>query len=346
MKIITCAGYFNTGSSAITDFFTEFDNCKSLGIAEIRILQDPDGVSSLEYNIIEHPHRHNTSHAIKRFIKLAKFENGNALSKRYRKLFGNNFMEYTNEYISDIVSLKAPGTWRYDAIEKGDFFYMIDALFRTIVMKTFHRRLSLLNLTGEQCYYSNITKEEFYRFTKKYMNNLLSSASPENTEYIMVDQLVPPNNIDRYCNYVNDLFVIVSERDPRDLYINEVEIPCGVIPIDSIEHFCEWYKITRTHRKNEEFKGNSMFLYFEDWIYKYDETSKRIEEFVGLDEKHHTKKKHKLNPEVSIKNTRMWLRHPECKKEIAYIEKELEEYLYDYSFLRNESNSSSTSSYN
>ena len=40
MKIITCASYYNTGSSAITDFFSEFDNIKSLGETEFRFLQD------------------------------------------------------------------------------------------------------------------------------------------------------------------------------------------------------------------------------------------------------------------------------------------------------------------
>ena len=53
MKIITCAGYYRTGSSAITDIFSEFNNVKSLGNAEIGLLQDPYGISNLETNIIE-----------------------------------------------------------------------------------------------------------------------------------------------------------------------------------------------------------------------------------------------------------------------------------------------------
>lgn len=44
MKIITCASYYNTGSSPVTNFFSEFDNIKSLGETEFRVLQDPDGV--------------------------------------------------------------------------------------------------------------------------------------------------------------------------------------------------------------------------------------------------------------------------------------------------------------
>ena len=31
MKIISCAGYYGTGSSAIVDYFSEFSSCFSFG---------------------------------------------------------------------------------------------------------------------------------------------------------------------------------------------------------------------------------------------------------------------------------------------------------------------------
>lgn len=39
VKIISCASYYGTGSSAITDFFSEFDNVFSLTNYEFRFLQ-------------------------------------------------------------------------------------------------------------------------------------------------------------------------------------------------------------------------------------------------------------------------------------------------------------------
>lgn len=32
MRVITCASYYGTGSSAVTDYVTEFSKVKSLGI--------------------------------------------------------------------------------------------------------------------------------------------------------------------------------------------------------------------------------------------------------------------------------------------------------------------------
>ncbi|MBF1106621.1 MAG: hypothetical protein HXL52_06645, partial [Solobacterium sp.] len=53
MKIISCASYYGTGSSAITDFLSEFDNICSMTNYEFRFVQDPDGISDLEYNLVE-----------------------------------------------------------------------------------------------------------------------------------------------------------------------------------------------------------------------------------------------------------------------------------------------------
>ena len=50
MKVISCASYHGTGSSAITDFLGEFDNVCSMTNYEFRFVQDPDGISDLEYN--------------------------------------------------------------------------------------------------------------------------------------------------------------------------------------------------------------------------------------------------------------------------------------------------------
>lgn len=329
MKVITCAGYYRTGSSAVTDFFGEFDNCKSLGTTEVRFLQDPDGVTALEMNIIEHPHRHNTSHAIKRFLKYSKFENGNIFSRRYRKLFGNEYLKITDEYINDITECKCHTLWRYDKIERGELFYMVDALVETLYSKIFKdKRTSLL--TNEYGYYTAISKEEFYRATKKYTSRLLQATGIE-SDYLMVDQLAAPTDVNRYMNYVDDLYVIIVERDPRDLFILEkTKYRWGVIPYQNVKEFCEWYRITRSHRKNEVLGERVVLIYLEDMIYHYNETEKKLIDFVGNTDEHHVDKMTLFVPEVSKKGTRLWEQHPELEDEVRYIEKHLSEYLYHY----------------
>ena len=47
----------------------------------------------------------------------------------------------------------------------------------------------------------------------------LTIANKEHKPYLMVDQIVPPSNIQRFVRYFKDIKVIVVDRDPRDLYI-------------------------------------------------------------------------------------------------------------------------------
>ena len=60
MKILTCAGYFSSGSSAVTDLFSEYEKVSAVGDYEFRFLHDIDGVSDLEFHLTECHNRHNS----------------------------------------------------------------------------------------------------------------------------------------------------------------------------------------------------------------------------------------------------------------------------------------------
>ena len=328
MRIITCAGFYRTGSSAISDFFSEFARCKSLGDYEFRFAQDPDGISDLEYNVCENPHRHNTSHAIKRFQKLSRFLNGSVGAPRYSRLFGDKYLEYTNEFIEDITQLKAKTWWHMDQIERGNTFYFFDRLYAKVtgVFDKNQKNYSLLR-NREYGYYTAISKDDFYKAVRKYTGKLVSHVAG-NAEFAMFDQLVPPTNVERYLNYFDDIKVICVERDPRDLYVLEKERHrWGVIPYQDVREFCAWYRITRTQKPQEE-SERVMKIYFEDMIYKYEETAQKLISFVGLNEEDHIYPKKFFIPEKSIRNTRVYEQYPQYASDVEFIEKELKEYLY------------------
>lgn len=77
MKFITCASYYGVGSSAITDYVSEFSTIFSFTNEEFRFIQDPDGISDLEFNLVECFNRHNSGHSLKRYKKLVDFYAGN-----------------------------------------------------------------------------------------------------------------------------------------------------------------------------------------------------------------------------------------------------------------------------
>ena len=73
LRFITCASYHGSGSSAVTDLISEFDEVKSCGVEEFRFVHDSDGIADLEYNLVWNFNRVNTSRAINRYLKIVNY---------------------------------------------------------------------------------------------------------------------------------------------------------------------------------------------------------------------------------------------------------------------------------
>ena len=333
MRFISCASYYGSGSSAITDFVSEFDPVYSFTDEEFRFVQDPDGISDLEYNLVENFNRHNSGHAIKRYKKLVGFYCGNIFGRKYEKFFHGNWKKYSDMYISELTDFTYHGWWQYDLMDKGDFFYFRKRILNKILKKTIWRKQperTLNTMKNEITYCSHPSQKKFLKCTQTYIENLFSSVCKEKN-IVMVDQIVPPTNLNRYLRYFKDIKVFIVDRDPRDIFVLEKYIwKDGVIPTN-VEEFCKWYKYTRKHRKTEHFDEDKVcFIQFEDMIYKYDETAKKIERWLEFKSDEHNRKKQYFDPDRSIKNTLTWKKNKCDLMEIRYIENELKEYLYDF----------------
>lgn len=334
MRILTCASYYGTGSSAITDLLSEYECCKSMSEYEFRFVQDPDGISDLEYNLVQHHHRHNSGHALKRYKNKVDFLAGNKFIKKYESFFNNCWKKYSYEYIDQLTDLKYKGYWHQDVIDRGYSFYLKKRTQNKILQKTVWRNQkdrSLNELKNEITLCSYPSEEKFLELTREYIDRLFYEANTDNKENIIVDQIVPPSNVERYLRYFNDIKVFVVDRDPRDIYILEKYIWKGkVIPTESVEIFCQWYEYTRKHRKHEYYNENKvMFIQFEDLIYKYNDIVAKIENWIGINDNKHKYKFKFFNPNKSINNTRLWEKNDVNLEEIRYIETNLKEYIYE-----------------
>lgn len=321
MRILTCASYHGTGSSAITDLLSEYSCYKSLLNYEFRFVQDPEGISDLEYNLVENHHRLNSGHALKRYKQYVDMLAGNKIIKWYERFFNNNWKKCSYKYINELMDFSYKGYWHQDVIDKGKSFYGLNMVVgRILVTKN---EITMCSAPSE---------EKFLICTRNYIDELFRYANDENKSAIVVDQLVPPSNLSRYLRYFNDIKVFVVDRDPRDIYLSEKYVWKGrVIPVENVKLFCKWFKYTRHHRKKESFPiDNVMYIQFEDLIYKYEDTLDKIEKWLNLDSNNHSEQFKYLNPKVSIKNTRLWEKYTNCNEDIRYIEKELYEYIYDY----------------
>lgn len=336
MIILTCTGFYGTGSSAVTDIYSDCDNVECKGDFEVRILHDPYGVSDLEYNLIDNPNRHNTSNAIKKFKWFIDFRSSFFSGKTYEKYFQGNFKQISYEFINEICEFKYYGKWHGDLVERGKFFYFLSRSYNKI-FDIFKKILHINNevdhnllSSKELAYAGTFEEEKFLNATKRYTKRLINVLNKEGKEYVMVDQLVPPTNIKRYSRYVENLKVILVERDPRDLYILEKYYWHGtVIPYNDVKTFCDWYSWTRGQaQKKEEDTDNILKIQFEDLVYKADIMIPMLLKFSGIDLCHY--KMEHFRPNESKKNTRLWEKYPNEKENINFIEKELKTYLYAY----------------
>lgn len=332
MKIITCASYGASGSSALTDLVSEYSNVHRMSDAEFRFLHDPDGISDLEFQLVECHNRHNAGRALKRFWKLCQYNAGNRVHRRYERFFGGKYLSLSKEYVDALTEFTCKEWWDYDLLDKGDkreaYVYLKktqDRILRAIPFT--HRRI----LSNEVMFFSHPTQEQFLSETRKYVHKLLQAANPKGYEYIEVDQIVASQNIDRYLRYFEDpIEVFVIDRDPRDIYLLE-KLYYGSDNKDSPELFCKKFRYIRNSgNPDNSVSSHVHYLQFEDFLFNYNAVVERIERVTGLKPADHTDKFKYLNPFRSIHNTQVWREHPELVEDIRLIEKELEEYLYPF----------------
>lgn len=325
MKKIACCGYHITGSGVIDDLLREFDNVKQGAYeAESSFLKEPDMVSDLEYQLIENPQRMNLGYALKRYEK--------AIKERYvnfRHIFGKNWLTLSNDYLRTLITAEYVGYNGYDMLLLPWYMLWYRKLRRGVNLflpKSRRDKWCYNYFPNVKTYHSNLTEEQFLSITRDYVENLCNSMSIGGYEYIMLDQLIPPTNPSRYIRYVNDLKVIIVDRDPRDVYIQHHLQKDHVLPYEP-DLFCKLWKDNR--KLVGEIPSNCLFLNFEDCIYSYDKSVARILDFLEIDSSHHINKRKFFNPDISIKNTRLWEIHSEYQKAIKIIETELKEYLYN-----------------
>jgi len=332
-KIITCTGYGGTGSSAITDLLKEFDCGLSMGDAEFWFLQDYDGISDLEYFLIDGNHRSKVSLAIERYIKYIQKNNS-----FYSKIFATNFIKYSNEYIESLIDARFKKALSYYEVDNNflrvwhfKIYPRLQLLARKILRQNtfeFSPYIPLINKT-----YSIPDRSRFYKKTKKYTHNLFNLLDVDNKyKFLAFDQLVPTTNISRYLNYVENMKVVVVDRDPRDLYLlNEIQWKGAsyVCDTSNVYEYIDWYKTMRLHRKSEKKSDNILYIMIEDLIYNYEKTLNKLYKFLDLTEEEHTHKRKHFNPEISITWTRLWEKNPNYTHQVKIIEEQLSEYCYN-----------------
>lgn len=324
MKKIACVGHHCTGAGVIDDLLRECDNVAQGGYeVEFRLLQDADGISDLEYNIVENPHRHFSGFALRRYLIYMK-----AMKRGYSNLFGSYYYKLTEEYVNSLAKFKYRGIGALDyTLEPwyGQLYYWACRARNKICRKMGWRR-NMNYLPWAYSYHVLCNEIDFLDTTRDYIDKLCDLMNPKHKEYVVLDQCLSPLNPTRYMRYVNNMKVIIVDRDPRDIYIHQKKLKEFVLPIADVHQFCQAFRDNRYVKGGQP--SNILYVRFEDMILHYDEMVEKVFSFVGMNRIHHIEPLKHFNPGVSVRGIGTWHAYPEYSDDIRIIEKELHDFLY------------------
>ena len=327
--IIGICGYGYTGSSAIVDLLKEYDELDVLVknfsyTFEFSLPYDPDGLLDLEYHLTKAPVKHlKGDMAIYRFKQLTQW-----LRNPMNRVTDGQFGALTDQYINSLIQVAYPCR-RVDTRRNNRaqiYFEKGIGVLQRKLERLLKRRVTLAK---EDIRYVSVYPEDFQQLTKSYVMDVLNAAKSEGSVRL-IDQPFPPNNPEDVFHFFDDPYAVVVDRDPRDVYVmvKHLAFRSGrFIPSDNVEDFVKYYRAVRQRRPDQD-PSRVLRINFEDLIYEYDATVEKVESFFDIHS--HSRRGEFLKPELSIRNTQMMDIFPEDKEAIAYIEKELPEYLYPF----------------
>lgn len=325
--IVGACGFGSTGSSVVTDYLKEFDGIQVKDDLEFTYVSGTDGLLYLERAVM-HPFNRTADsiNAIRRFQEMVA--NKKSIYVKYG-LSPELFEESANNLI-DTISM-AKWYW-YDGDKKSyspQFLlkkFLRYKLIPRIERKTGHR-VDRWPKTEVQL---SVKPDNFYIAAKKHVKELLNGMGLDTNRMIALDQPFSGNNPQACFPFYDDPYAIVVDRDPRDNYVFAKTMLHGeyFCPVD-VDDYIAYYRCLRRKQPYLQQDPRILRIRFEEMVYEYDATTKKIRDLLHLPD--NPRPKSVFDPSLSIANTQVYRRYPQYADDVRKIEKELTEYLFDFS---------------
>lgn len=330
LTYVIIGGYFFSGSSAVKDLLKEYSGVYDCG-SEIRFINDPYGLISLEENLTVNWDWIRGAVAIDDFLEFCKKCSGDKtrfpfspFGMGYKSKINRNFMGITNRFIESLVEFRYDGDFYAYQAKEPYFSYVINRCRLGLEIYSKKRiPIHKKRMVG----YAHPTEREFSDKVKQYFDELFEEqVHSKKTGYIILDQAIHPRDSRVIKKYFRKAKMIIVDRDPRDMFIQSVI--SGSMAYDNSESAGNNYMDLQNALHENEVDGDEDILYlsFENLIEDYSSKVREIEQFLGLKAEKHIWKKKYFNPMISMKNIGIWKKYyKDYNKAIDAISKRMGE---------------------
>ena len=334
-KFVVMATFNGSGSSAIVDLLKEFKGFYECE-AEIRFITDPYGIIQLERALVDDWDWVASAGAITDYINLCKrycHKKSHFPLARfglgYNTTINPKFMEITYKYIERLSKYTYRVDFYHYKSQKKYIRYCLDRLRYGIEYYS-KGKLKTANRKGQISYFANPSREEFLEATRDYIEELFEEHFKSDNGYIILDQALTAGQAKKIHQYFRKSKLIIADRDPRDMYANEL-LQVNLNPDCYTDEYAHNYCIRQKamHQGIPKDDKDVLRVQFESLICNYDTEKRRIAEFLNVPLESHINPRKFLKPEVSIKNVMLWKkRYSQYENVYRIIENELDELLY------------------
>ena len=325
--IISTCGFGNTGASAVLDFLQGYPGLQRISDFEFQLFHMADGVNDLKYQLVFNRERIACNSAIKRFRRAALH---GRVGQMMKKLCGDAYVKLTNEYIDRLIQVSWMGYSRYDPSDVSNRVQEgLRSVVQTDINRLFRRISHRFHYPRYQVRYLAMMDEaRFDALTRAYFEDCVRVVGLNPDEDILTDVLFSAMNPRAGTEFVRDPKIIIVQRDPRDMFIRATENQAtnGHTPCRDVEPFIAYYRTLMTNMIPCE---DALTVQYEDLIYDYYPTTRRIMDYLGYANRPAEEFRF-FNPDASVKYTKAWITYPGHDREKEAIENALGEYLYPF----------------
>lgn len=336
ITFLDVTGFYASGSSAVVDLLKEFKNtyeCK----AEVRFIVDPYGLTELENALVHNWELINSSAAITDYLDMCKKWSRRGGGHKnpfahaglsYVNTINKDFMKITEEYVNRLTKFQYQCDYYHTKFQKSYLKYVMDRCRYAIELYS-GGRLKTANRHLRPCYFAHPTQEEFNLATQEYLEKLFANNLDGCQDgYIILDQALSANNTQILHRYFKNAKMIIVDRDPRDMYVDEI-VNWGVRHDDDNTKDAGKRYVMRYKALHDGivYDDDILKVQFEDLVLNYNSTVEKIIKFFGWTKEDHINPKKFLKPEISCKNVGIWKKYyNDYKDALDVISEKLKNY--------------------